>query len=301
MGQATPVWGGIEAGGTKFVLAVARSPTEILARTVIPTGTPDQTFAAIETFFDQQRARFGPLSGLGIGTFGPVDIRRDSATYGTLLRTPKPGWQGASFPTRLAPLAVPLTVDTDVNAACLAEHRLGAGRDARTLAYVTVGTGIGVGIVRDGIPLSGFGHYEMGHVRVPRDRTVDPFGGVCPFHGDCLEGLAAGPAILARWGGDLGRQSGNPAALDLEAHYLGHLAATIVLTHMPDRIVLGGGVMKTPGLIEAIRAKTAALLGGYVADGPVTDMSDYIRPPGLGDEAGLVGALCLAVSAPARP
>lgn len=286
--------GAIEAGGTKFVCAVGPSPDTISAQQTIPTTGPQETFDQLLAFFAQNR----PLNAMGVATFGPLDVNPDSPGYGAILRTPKPGWTGASFPKALHGLNAPIQVETDVNGAALAEQQMGAGQNCRTLAYVTVGTGIGVGIVRDGKPLSGMGHYEMGHMYPPHDRKRDPFPGHCPFHGDCFEGLAAGPAIKDRHGASLSELPTDHAALDLEAEYLAHLAVNIILTHMPDRIVFGGGVMKSPGLMEKLRLRTASLLGGYVqAEALQGDMCAYIVPPALGDLAGVTGAMLLAQQA----
>ncbi|MET0181203.1 MAG: ROK family protein, partial [Novosphingobium sp.] len=233
-----------------------------------------------------------PIAAFGVASFGPLDVDPGSPTYGTFGTTPKPNWPGASWLEGLVRFGAPVEIDTDVNGAALGEWAQGAGRGCTTLAYVTVGTGIGAGVVRDGRPLSGFSHYEMGHIRPPRDRVADPYAGGCPSHGDCLEGLASGPAILARWGRDLSDLADRPEALALIGGYLGHFAATLALTHMPDRVVFGGGVMKAPGLIQAIRAAALNELGGYVA-GPFAPgrIATTIVPPALGDDAGIVGAI----------
>ena len=192
----------------------------------------------------------------------------------------------------------PIVVDTDVNGAALGEWQAGAGQGCTTLAYTTVGTGVGTGVVRDGKPLMGFSHFEAGHILVRRDAEVDPYAGFCPFHGDCLEGLAAGPAITARWGESLSKLGSPADKVELIAGYLAQLAATLVLLHMPDRLVFGGGVMKTPGLVEALRRTTEANLAGYIK-APQLDpgLVRYIVTPGLGDEAGITGAIALGRSA----
>lgn len=286
--------GAIEAGGTKFVCAVGSSPKQLAERITIPTTSPNDTFAHVLAFFAQHE----PLAAIGVAGFGPLDINPASPGYGTILKTPKPGWSGASFVQKLRGLRVPVKMETDVNGAALAEQQMGAGQGCRTLAYVTVGTGIGVGIVRDDVPISGMGHYEMGHMHPPHDLTEDPFPGHCPFHGDCFEGLAAGPAIMARFGKSLSELPADHAAHDLIAGYLAHLAMNIILTHMPDRIVFGGGVMKTPGLMARLCTQTSELLAGYV-QAPVLqgNLSGYIVPPALGDLAGVTGAILLAQDA----
>lgn len=284
--------GAIEAGGTKFVVAVADMAGTLLARARLPTQSPDETMPAVLRFFAEQAGAQGPLAGVGVASFGPLAVDPDAPDYGTITTTPKPGWSGASYPAWLQPLGVPVKIDTDVNGAALGEGSSGAGQGCRTLAYTTVGTGIGTGVVQDGRPLRGFSHYEAGHIRVPHDRAVDPFPGMCPYHGDCLEGLASGPAVKARFGQALDDMADPSGAVDLVAGYLADLAANLVLLHAPDRLVFGGGVMKAPGLIEALRAKTAARLAGYMSH-PRLDpgLASYIVTPALGDLAGITGAV----------
>ena len=287
------LYGAIEAGGTKFVCAVGYSPDAFIANKTFLTTTPEETFASVIEFFRKIERDYQPLARIGVASFGPVDIDPASPAYASILKTPKSGWSGVNFLEQLAPLDAPVTVETDVNGAALGEYTYGAGRALQSIAYVTVGTGIGVGVVKNGQPLSGIGHYEMGHIRPPRDQARDPFEGRCPFHGGCLEGLASGPAIIDRWGAPLCELG--PEAVALESEYLSHLALTIVLAHMPERIVFGGGVMKTLGLNEKLRADTARLLGGYIqAEALSGDLEDYIVSPALGDLAGVTGAMALA-------
>jgi len=294
--------GGVEAGGTKIVCAVGSSPEQILASEAIPTTDPAASFQQVCAFFDKAQAEHGRLDAIGVAAFGPVDIDPGSPAYGTVLRTPKPGWAGANWVDGLNRLPCPVTVDTDVNGAALGEWRLGAGKGCDTLAYVTVGTGIGAGVLQNGRSLSGAGHYEMGHIYPPHDYESDPFPGRCPFHRDCLEGLASGPSIIDRWGITLSEMPVGHPAFALQAGYLAHLAATIILTHMPDRIVFGGSVMKAPGLMERLRAATRILLAEYLSCGPAGgDLKDYLVPPALGDKAGVTGALALAEARTANP
>ena len=290
--------GAIEAGGTKFVLAVAREDGTVLAETRIPTRTPAECFPDIEQFFTNAEAAHGAISAFGVASFGPIDIDPASPAYGTFTTTPKPGWSGARFHDVLGLFDAPIVVETDVNGAALGEWQAGAGQGCATLAYTTVGTGVGTGVVRDGKPLMGFSHFEAGHILVRRDASVDPYAGFCPFHGDCLEGLAAGPAITARWGESLSKLGSPADKVELIAGYIAQLAATLVLLHMPDRLVFGGGVMKTPGLVEALRRATEANLAGYIK-APQLDpgLVRYIVTPGLGDEAGITGAIALGRSA----
>ena len=289
--MAEQLIGAVEAGGTKFVLAVADAQGRIIDRARIDTRTPDETFPEMAAFF----ARHGPLAGIGIASFGPIDINPASPAYGTFTTTPKPGWSGARFHVALAALGAPILVDTDVNGAALGEWLGGAGVGCETLAYTTVGTGIGTGVLHQGQSRGGISHVEAGHIRPTRDPLRDPFGGRCPFHRDCLEGLASGPAIIDRWGMPLDEAAAqHHDAVPLIASYLAGLAVTLVLLHMPDRLIFGGGVMKTPGLIESLRTQTETLLAGYVIH-PRLDpgLQTYIAAPGLGDDAGITGAIAL--------
>jgi len=286
--------GAIEAGGTKFVLALARENGEVLASTRIPTQTPAECFPAMAEFFRSAASTHGAIGSFGVASFGPIDIDPASPDYGRFTTTPKPGWAGARFHDVLSAFGAPIVVDTDVNGAALGEWAEGAGMGCDTVAYTTIGTGIGSGIVHKGRPLMGFSHYESGHIPMPHDRVVDPFPGCCPYHGDCLEGLACGPAIEQRWGASLSKL-GHPAdKVELIAGYIAQLAATLVLLHMPDRLIFGGGVMKAPGLIEALRRETERKLGGYVKARQLDPgLESYIVTPGLGDEAGITGAISL--------
>ena len=286
--------GAIEAGGTKFVATLARADGTVLVEARIPTETPASCFPALADFFRKAEAAHGTIGSFGVASFGPINIDPASPAYGTFTTTPKPGWAGARFHDVLSQFGAPIVVDTDVNGAALGEYERGAGQGCRTLAYTTVGTGVGCGVLRDGKSLMGFSHFEGGHIGVSHDHTADPYAGFCPFHGDCLEGLAAGPAIKARWGQSLS-ELGSPAdKVALIADYIAQLAVNLVLLHMPDRLVFGGGVMKAPGLIEALRRATERRLAGYIK-APQLDpgLVKYIVTPGLGDEAGITGAIAL--------
>lgn len=289
------LYGALEAGGTKFVCAVATSPDEIIAHAAIPTTSPTETLKALLDFFTSHAHRHGPLEAIGVASFGPIDIDARSSTYGSILATPKAGWTGVNYIDAFAELETPAVVETDVNGACIGEFHGGAGRGCKSLAYVTVGTGIGVGVVTNGLALRGMRHFEMGHIRPPHDWERDPYSGCCPFHSDCLEGLASGPAIIERWGHALNAAPPGHDSIDLEARYLSHLALTIILAHMPERIVFGGGVMKSPGLLEQLRERTRELLASYV-DAPNLkgDLDNYIVAPSLGDRSGIAGAIILA-------
>lgn len=291
-----PLYGAIEAGGTKFVCMVARGPGERLAETRIPTTSPEATLTAVMEFFDTQIEQHGKLNGIGVASFGPVDLRKQSPTYGTILATPKPQW---SYTDLLTPLCerfdCPVEIDTDVNAAALAEARLGAGHGCDTLVYVTVGTGIGGGVFTAGRTHKGRLHPEIGHLRVLRHPDDTGFPGICPFHGDCLEGLASGPAITARYGKSLDALPPEHPAFGHIACYLGQLTATLILTLAPDRILLGGGVMQQQTLFPPLRDTTAELLNGYAGFGERGWLESNVTAPMLGQDAGLTGALLLAM------
>jgi fructokinase len=287
--------GGLEAGGTKFVCAVGTGPDDVRAEVRIPTTTPEETIGRVVTFFAEQASR-ASLASFGVASFGPVDLDPRSATYGSITTTPKPGWRHVELvaPLRRA-LGIPVTFDTDVNAAALAEHRWGAAQGVSSVVYVTVGSGIGGGIVLDGRPVHGLVHPEMGHQRLPHDRARDPFPGVCPHHGDCWEGLASAPALAARWGQPAETLPDAHPAWDLEADYLALGLANVVLVLSPQRIVLGGGVMTRASLWPMVRAKLVAVLGGYVSSRALGDgIESYVVPPALGERAGVLGALLLA-------
>lgn len=280
--------GGIEAGGSKFVCAAGRSP-EDAEFAEFPTTTPEETIGHAVDFF---RAR-APVTAIGIASFGPIDPNPESPTFGYITSTPKPLWRNFDFAGAVGrALETPIAFDTDVNAAALAESCWGAAHGLRNFVYITVGTGLGGGALVDSRLLHGRLHPEMGHIRVPHDRARDPFSGNCPYHGDCLEGLAAGPAIEARWGqpGHL-LPDGHPA-WELEAEYLALGIANWTCTLSPERILLGGGIMQHAELFPKVRLRVAELLNGYLE-------TPEIAAPKLGRRAGVLGALALA-NHPAR-
>jgi fructokinase len=278
--------GGIEAGGTKWLCAVGTGPDDIAATETIATTTPAETIGRSIEFFERQ----GALGAVGIGCFGPVDLRPGSPTWGSITTTPKPGWADTDVAGVVgAGLGVPVAFDTDVNAAALGEHRWGAAVGLDTFCYVTIGTGIGGGAIAGGQIVHGLLHPEFGHMRIPHDLGADPFPGSCPYHGDCWEGLAAGPALEARWGRPPRELVGEEPVWRLEAHYVALGLANVVAVLSPERIVLGGGVMEVPGLFELVRAEVDVLLAGYVAT--------EIVPPALGRLSGVLGAIALALSA----
>jgi fructokinase len=294
-----PLLGAIEGGGTKFLCAVGYSPERVLEQIVMPTREPHSTLQAMLDFFSAARATHGTIRAFGIASFGPVDLRQDSSTFGRIMATPKPGWSGTDLLGAVrGSFGVPAAIETDVGAAALAELTLGAGRDVGSVAYVTVGTGIGGGYAPAACGGAQLLHPEVGHLRVQRDPRDTGFKGVCPFHGDCLEGLASGPAIVARWGGPITVLEAAHPARSIIGNYLGQLAASIALMVSPERVILGGGVMTGGHLLTHIRSTARDFLNGYI--GPLNDpgaLERYICAPGLGDRAGISGAFLLASKA----
>jgi len=292
--------GGIEAGGTKFVCAVGTPDGEILAQTRFPTTTPDETLAQAVAFFKSYPKR---LEALGISSFGPVDPDPASPTYGFITSTPKPYWANtdvAGFIQKA--LGLPVGFDTDVDGAALGELHWGAGRGLHTFLYLTIGTGIGGGAVVNGQLLHGLVHPEMGHFRLQHDRDRDPFPGACPYHGDCFEGLAAGPSIEKRWGVRAEQLPPDHPAWELEADYIAQAMATLVVAFSPQRIILGGGVMSQEHLFPLVRQKTTSYLNGYVRSPAILERIDtFLVPPGLGSLAGVKGSLALALNALTAP
>jgi predicted NBD/HSP70 family sugar kinase len=290
------MYGAIEAGGTKWVCATADAGGALAATEVLPTTTPAETLGRAIAFFRGQPR----VAALGVGCFGPIDRRPGSPTFGRITTTPKPGWGDTDVvgPLRAA-LDVPVAFDTDVNAAALGEWRHGAGAGLGTLAYVTVGTGIGAGAIVGGGPVHGLLHPEVGHMRIPHDRERDPFPGCCPRHGDCLEGLASGEALRRRWGRPA-EMLEDDRAWDLEADYIAYALVNLVCVLSPERLIVGGGVAAHPSLLPRVRARVLELLAGYLAVPELTDrraIDAYVVTPALGDRAGALGAIELARAA----
>ena len=277
----------IEAGGTKFIVGVASEDRSIVARTRIPTSMPDETIpAAIEWL----RAQGAAYDAVGLACFGPLDLDPASPTWGNITRTTKPGWSQTDVAGPFArALGCPVAIDTDVNGAALAEHRWGAGKGGMSTLYLTIGTGVGGGAVTGGRLIHGVSHPEMGHIRVPHHPDDRDFTGSCSFHRDCLEGLASGPAIVARWGASLSELPAGHPGHGIVAWYLAQAITTFQAILEPARIVLGGGVMQTPGLLDRVRAEAKRVSGGYFAGAP----AEIIVPPSLGTDSGLLGALAL--------
>ena len=286
---------GVELGGTKCICTLATAPGAILDQQAIPTTTPDETLPAILTILGQWQAQWG-FSALGLASFGPVDIHPQSGTYGHILATPKPGWPDADIVGTLsAPFGVPVAFDTDVNGAAMAEMLWGSGKGLADFAYVTVGTGIGVGLIVHGAPTRGIGHSEVGHIRVPRT-AGDDFVSCCPYHADCVEGLASGPALVARLKGRAPRDvpHNDPVWAPI-VHALASMAHALVCSTGPLRIAMGGGVLANqPHLLPRINAALLDSLNGYMA---LPDTKPYIVAPELGAQAGPLGAIALAATA----
>jgi fructokinase len=278
--------GGIEAGGTKFVLAVGPSPDRITARHTIPTRDPATTLAEAAEWLAGQ----GGCAALGIGSFGPVDLAPRSPRFGFITNTPKPGWADCDIAGWLGQaLGVPTGFDTDVNAAALAEHAAAGGGEGG-LAYLTIGTGIGGGLVIGGKPVHGVAHPEMGHIYPRRHRDDSDFAGICPAHGDCLEGLACGPAIIARWGVSLSQLPADHPGHAIIADYIAQACHTLFASVAVEEIVIGGGVANTPGLVERVSTRARELDNGYLPGGT----RHRIIRPRLGGDAGITGAMMLA-------
>jgi fructokinase len=285
-----PRFGGIEAGGSKFVCGVGNEPADLKCAT-FPTTTPQETIAQAVDFFRVHR----PFDAIGIASFGPLDLNPKSGTFGHITSTPKVAWRNFNFAGAVQDaLQIPVGFDTDVNAAALAESRWGAAQGLRTFLYVTVGTGIGGGAIVNGQLLHGRSHPEMGHIRVPRDPMLDPFPGNCPYHGDCLEGLIAAPALHARWGQSSRLLSAGHPAWELFVHYLALGLTNWICTLSPEKVVLGGGIMQRGELFPRLRSKVIDLIQGYI------EPPDLV-PAQLGDRAGVLGAIALAQAVRDRP
>ena len=289
---------GVETGGTKIICAVADPavPGTLVDQVRIDTTSPDESLSAVRDFLSSHAVE-GRYEAVGVASFGPVEVNTASPRFGWITSTPKPGWRDTDLIEHLGLASgTPVRLVSDVTGAALGEHRFGAGRGVEDIAYVTVGTGIGAGLVVNGAPFTLRSHPELGHLMVRR-HPGDSFAGVCPFHGDCLEGLTSGPSLAARWGrpsNDLGPLL--PRAVELSSYYIAQLLATVTYATAPQRIVAGGGVLKIPGLLDAVREQLAQLVGEALAEHPLMDRgSDYVVRPALGDESGVRGALSIAV------
>jgi fructokinase len=287
---------GIEAGGTKFVCAIGNSLGEVLERTSFPTTTPEETLDKCKSFFQEMYGVYHFVA-IGVACFGPLDPDPASPNYGSITATPKNGWVNFNIVKNLREtFDMPIGFDTDVNGAAIGEARWGSGQGFDSLAYWTVGTGIGAGGILSGQLMHGLIHPEMGHIYVPHDKNEDPFPGICPYHKNCLEGLATGPAMMQRW--QVEAATDLPAdhpAWDLEAKYLAYAMANCIMMLSPKRIILGGGVMNKKELYGKVRVKTRELLNDYIIHRSILDdIDNFIVAPGLGNNAGVCGAFALA-------
>ncbi len=291
----------VEAGGTKFICALADERGQILEQTTFPTRAPAETFDDMARFFRSAADVHGAPATAGLASFGPIELDPGAASYGRIGRTPKPGWDGADIRGALAAATgASVVLDTDVNAAALGESLCGAAVDVRDFAYVTVGTGIGIGIVLDRAVRTVFPHTEMGHIRVPH-ASGDDFAGVCPFHGDCLEGLASGPAMRARWQQGAEMLAADHPGWRFASHYIAALCVNLTYSLRVERILLGGGVMSPAFLLPRIRADVARMLGGYALGARTSDLDSFIVAPKLVDPSpALVGAIAMAQGAVSR-
>ncbi len=291
------LFGGIEAGGTKCICIVGSDPDHIQAEKRIPTTSPGETIQNIVEFFTSYNGS-GGLNAVGIATFGPVDLNQISPTYGYITTTPKPGWRQVDlFGEVQRGLQVPVAFDTDVNAAAFGEQYWRNGKQKLDpFLYMTVGTGIGVGVIVNGAPLHGMIHAEAGHFMLPHNWEKDPFQGVCPYHGDCLEGLASGKSMAKRWGQSPETLPDDHPAWDLEAEYIALAIVNLIYAYSPRRIILGGGVPQHKGLIQMAREKVREIINGYVQSVEVEQkIEEYIQSPFLGNRSGALGAMAMAI------
>ena len=280
--------GALEAGGTKMVMAVGLQDGTILSRESIPTLRPEETVPAIIRYFREQEAE-----AVGIGSFGPIDLRKKSLTYGYIKNTPKPGWKDYDLLGTIGnALGVPMAFETDVNAAALGEYVYGAAKGLDSCLYMTVGTGIGIGVILDGKPLHGALHPEGGHILL-KPRAGESFKGNCPYHEYCFEGMASGPAIQAKWGRPARELAGKEEVWEAESDYIAQALADFILTLSPEKVILGGGVMKQEQLFPAIRRKVSRFLNGYLSIPALDDMDSYIIPASLNDNQGILGCIAL--------
>jgi fructokinase len=296
------LFGGIESGGTKFVCAVGRDSNHIISDISFPTTNPDETIQKTIAFFAPY-AESNELTSVGIASFGPIDLNPTSKTYGYITTTPKAGWQQVDLYGEIQKaLNVPIAFDTDVNAAAFGEkYWIPENQPLDPFLYITVGTGIGVGAIINGSPLHGLIHAEAGHIAVPHDWGKDPFPGVCPFHGDCLEGLASGISMNKRWGQSPETLSDSHPAWDLEAEYIALALVNLIYAYSPQRIILGGGVSQHPGFHQSVRQKVIKINNGYVNSLFLSEkIDDYILPPALGNRSGVLGAIAMAINLVAK-
>jgi fructokinase len=292
-----PIVGGIEAGGTKVDCVIGSGPEDIRAKIRLATTDPQTTIGELIHFIAEYEKSNEHLSALGIACFGPLDLDAASPTYGSITSTPKPGWSNTPVLSAFRDaLRIPVAIDTDVNVAAFGEYRWGAAQGLKNFLYITIGTGIGGGGILNGKLMHGLTHPEMGHIRVPQDTQADPFNGVCSYHGNCLEGLASGPALEKRWGRKAEILEDDHPGWRLEARYLGYGLVNYICTLSPEKIILGGGVMQKQQLYPLVRSEVASLLNAYITSEMLAaHMDEYICPPALGNRSGVYGAMALAL------
>ena len=292
------LFGGIEAGGTKFVCVVGSGPNDIVEEIRFPTAqVAEETIRRAIAFFEPYTHNAN-LAAVGIASFGPVDLNPVSPSYGYITTTPKPGWSQVDLRGNIKrALNLPVAFETDVNAAAFGEYYwTPVNRSLDPFVYITVGTGIGVGVLVNGRPVHGLVHPEAGHISIPHDKEKDPFTGICPYHKDCLEGLASGPAMTERWGQDVKTLSDSHPAWELEAEYIALALVNLTYAYSPQKIVLGGGVSMHHGLYKSVREKVQQYLNGYIQSPVVLEnINEYIVPPTLGNRSGVLGAIALAI------
>lgn len=287
----TKYFGALEAGGTKIICGIVDSSGKIIDQSTFPTKSPEETIPVLLNYFKKYQ-----MAALGIGTFGPVDVREGSPTYGSILSTPKPGWKDFSYIQNFKELGVPIGIDTDVNASCIGEMTFGSAKGLKNVIYITIGTGIGVGICAEGKMIHGILHPEAGHVLLSK-RSDDKGESSCPFHQNCLEGLASGPSLQKRYGKPANELRDNKEVWDLEADYIAQAIVGYIFTVCPQRIILGGGVMHQEHLFELIRKKVIEKINGYVVTKELEKIDEYIIPASLNDDQGLLGSAKIGMDA----
>ena len=278
------LFGAIEAGGTKIICAILDQNAKILKESSILTTTPEETSKQILSFFSSYK-----ISSLGIGTFGPIDLHPQSPTFGSILNTPKLPWKNFNYIKSFSSLGIPISIDTDVNAACLGEATFGSSKGLNNVVYITIGTGIGIGVISEGKLLHGMMHPEGGHMLISKN-DKDDFESVCPYHTNCFEGLASGPSLKKRWGKEANELKNDEKVWELEADYIAQALVNIILMLQPQRIILGGGVMHQEQLFPLIRQKVKNKINNYLITKELENMDEYIVPCSLNDKQGILGS-----------
>ena len=284
--------GALEAGGTKMVCAVGQEDGTILEQISIPTTTPEETIPRILSYF-----RGKEIEARGVAAFGPVDVKPDSPSYGHILDTPKAAWRHCDLLGQLkSALPIPMGLDTDVNGSCLGEMTYGCAKGLDSVIYITIGTGVGVGVCSGGKLVHGMLHPEGGHILLTR-HPQDPKGGICPYHKNCLEGFACGPSIEARWGKKAADLKDAPLVWEIESYYIAQALTDYIMILSPQKIILGGGVMHQEQLVPLIRSKVKEFIGGYLNTPELNDLDNYIVPASLGGDQGIMGCIKLGLDA----